>query len=447
MARWRATTTARSTPSGAPFHLSRSAPTALSGLRSASRADIAQHDKLTSVTEFAALNLGGGDGTLGIGGSFVLRSPAAESRHVELDRWAIDVVKGSKVVVARSGYRGDSVAAFDEALVAANRGLDMFAAMSTDRHLIENADEEHLVWWPDASTGGLRLAVRAEVVTEARAGTLVLTTFDEHGKPIPPTPGPALRWHPSYRYFRVSQTTLDLHDAYRNGFLALESLLDFITPQGREGEGEWFRRAMAAAEAQINLASELLPYAASPLTDLCDELYAQGRTAVAHSKSSRTYLLPHDYVTRSQLLESLGRLHRFYLGLAAHVLGLRRGGSYFAPAVLRAMDDVVGEHILYVTDDASPFEPNDSRPSPAGRPLIEMTPVTDPGRDGRWWSVTGDDVAGLNGIRRIVSARDGQVGLVAVLEADLMLDTPDRLDAALSIRTLNASDPKLRFST
>ena len=58
-----------------------------------------------------------------------------------------------------------------------------------------------------------------------------------------------------------------------------------------------------------------------------------------------------------------------------------------------------------------------------------------------------DDVAGLNGIRRIVSARHGQVGLVAVLEADLMLDTPDRLDAALSIRTLTASDPKLRFST
>ncbi len=76
-----------------------------------------------------------------------------------------------------------------------------------------------------------------------------------------------------------------------------------------------------------------------------------------------------------------------------------------------------------------------------------MTPVDEPERAGRWWSVTGDSVSSLNGIRRIVSAHDGQVGLVAILEADLMLDPLDRMDAALSIRTLNASAPKSRFST
>ncbi len=399
------------------------------------------------VTEFAGLDLRGVDGTLGIGGSFVLRSPAPESRHVGLDRWAIDVIKGSKVVVARSGNPGDAITVFDEALAAANRGLDMFSAMSTDRHLIENADEEHLVWWPDPGTGGLHLVVRAEVVTEARTSMLMLTAYDENGNPVPPAPGPPLRWHPSYRYFRVSQTTGDLHDAYRNGFLALESLLDFVTPQGKEREGKWFNRSMVAAEAQIGLAAQLLPHSASPLTDLVDELYTRGRTAVAHSKSSRTYLLPHDYATRSRLIESLGRLHRFYLGLATHALGLQRGGSYFAPVVLQAMDDVVGEHVLYVSDDASPFEPSDNRPSPAGRPLIEMTPATHGQPQGCRWSVTGVEAAGLSGIRRIVSARGDQVGLVAVLEADLVLDTLDRLDAVLSIRTLNASDPKQRFST
>ncbi|HRB03467.1 MAG TPA: hypothetical protein PLP26_08880 [Ilumatobacteraceae bacterium] len=399
------------------------------------------------MTGFAGLNLRCREAAIGIGGSFVLRSPAPESRHVDLGHWAIDVIKGSKAVVARSDYSGDYAAAFDEALAAANRGLDMFAAMATDRHLIENADEEHLIWWPDSSTGGVHLAARAEVVTEARVGTVVVTAFDENGAPIPPTPGPTLQWHPSYRYFRVSQTTHDLHDAYRNGFLALESLLDHVTPQVKEGESKWFRRAMAAAEAQVHLAAELVPDATSPLADLCDELYGEGRTTVAHSKSSRKYLLPHDYASRSRLLESLHRLHRFYLGLAAQVLGLRRGGSYFAPTVLRAMDDVVSDHIIYVTDDASPIERSDGRPSPAGRPLIEMTPVDEPGRDGHWWSVTGDAVASLDGIRRIVSARDGQVGLVAILEADLMLDTVDRLDAYLSIRTLNASEPQLRFST
>lgn len=142
---------------------------------------------------------------------------------VSLHRWTIDVQRGSRVVVARGPHGDEYSTAFAHGLEAANRGLDLFCAMSTERHLIENADEEHLAWWSDSTTGGLRIAAVAEVVTEARAGTVVVTVYDNDGNPRPPTPAPALSWHPSYRYFRVSQTTRDLHDAYRNGFLALES--------------------------------------------------------------------------------------------------------------------------------------------------------------------------------------------------------------------------------
>lgn len=48
------------------------------------------------------------------------------------------------------------------------------------------------------------------------------------------------------RHFRLSQTTSDLFDAFRNLYLALESLLSTIAPMrlhpdGRpaEGEGVW----------------------------------------------------------------------------------------------------------------------------------------------------------------------------------------------------------------
>jgi hypothetical protein len=408
----------------------------------------ASRDTLAGLTEFAGLNLCRADGSPRLGAAFVLRSPAPESRSVSLDGWTVDVLRGVKTVVAR-GPDGDAYgAAFAEGLEAANRGLDLFCAMSTERHLIENADEENLVWWPDPTTGGLRIVARAEVVTEARAGTVVLTAYDPDGNPRPPTRGPELSWHPSYRYFRVSQTTRDLHDAYRNGFLALESLLDFIAPQKRnEGEGKWFTRAMGVADSQISLAQELVPDSASPLKDLRDQFYAEGRSVVAHSKSSRTHVLPHDYAARAQMIDTLRRLQRFYLGLAAHVLGLRRGGSYFAPSVLGAMDAVVAQHTLYVTDDASPVDSADGRPSPAGRPLVPMSPVAASGSDRRSWSVSGDAVAGLDGIRRIVSALEGTVGLIAVLEADLVIGPTDTLEAVLTVRTLNASDPQLRFST
>lgn len=61
----------------------------------------------------------------------------------------------------------------------------------------------------------------------------------------PPHP-PCAAWHESMRFFRVSQTTDNRFDAFRNLYLALESILSKIAPvksraNGRsdEGEGEW----------------------------------------------------------------------------------------------------------------------------------------------------------------------------------------------------------------
>ena len=281
-----------------------------------------------------------------------------------------------------------------------------------------------------------------------RGGAVVLTVHDSQGNLVPPSPAAHPNWHPSYRHFRVSQTTRDLHDAYRNGFLALESLLDHVAPQQpHEGEGRWFKRAMLIADSQISVAHVLHPGSPSPLDELCDEFYTRGRTAVAHSKSSRIVILPFTPQSRTSLLDALDRLHRFYLELAAHVLGLRRGGLHLAPALLQAMDDVLANHDLFVTDDSASMDAGDTRPSPSGRPLVAMSPPTASRTGRRWWAVTGGAVADLDSIRRIVSVHDGRVGFVALLEADLMLSAADTFEAALSIRTVNAVDPVLRFST
>src|SRR5664279_4158410 len=77
---------------------------------------------------------------------------------------------------------------------------------------------------------------------------------DAQGNIIPPPPRSTF-WHESFRYYRLSQTTDDLFDAYRNVYLALESVLSTISPQkvnaatGRiaEQEGQWFERALTDA--------------------------------------------------------------------------------------------------------------------------------------------------------------------------------------------------------
>ena len=63
----------------------------------------------------------------------------------------------------------------------------------------------------------------------------------------------ALEWDESLRYFRLSQATDDLFDAFRNLFLALESILSLKTPQQSEGsESKWLRRAWGAARERMS---------------------------------------------------------------------------------------------------------------------------------------------------------------------------------------------------
>jgi hypothetical protein len=107
-------------------------------------------------------------------------------------------------------------------------------------------------------------------------------------------------WQESLRYFRLSQVSDDLLDAYRKLHLALESTVDAIAPQlmapsgsPAEGEGAWFKRALGEAANLIDLKRFAPAGAADPVEALRDELYRDRRTAIFHAQSSSPYVLPH----------------------------------------------------------------------------------------------------------------------------------------------------------
>ena len=95
------------------------------------------------------------------------------------------------------------------------------------------------------------------------SATTVVTNPDGTIRQDPPR---ATKWHESFRYLRLSQATDDLFDAYRNAYLALESILSTITPQKSKGpgkagesEGQWLKRALTKADTMTDLRS-LVPY-------------------------------------------------------------------------------------------------------------------------------------------------------------------------------------------
>jgi hypothetical protein len=151
------------------------------------------------------------------GGAFRLPEVAAEDATEIIDDWTIEVRAGSEIVVARGDGGATYEEARDDALAAANKGLDFLCLRGATPMAIRHAGTEHIVWWSEDSQSVIRLLSIPTVTLHV--GKVSVTG----GTPVVPPPP---EWQESARYFRLSQLTDDLFDSFRNVYLALESILD-----------------------------------------------------------------------------------------------------------------------------------------------------------------------------------------------------------------------------
>lgn len=151
---------------------------------------------------------------------------------------------------------------------------------------------------------------------------------------------PAKVWHESFRYFRMSQSTDDLLDAFRNIYLALENLLTaLVPPVAGEREKQWLPRALRQIETDfisngryLTFDQRLLePPAAPPFTDavdaMVDELYNTARNAAFHAKENHPITLPQRQADRDQVARVMERYVNIYTDLVSmtYGVGFQRG--------------------------------------------------------------------------------------------------------------------------
>ncbi|HKH83386.1 MAG TPA: hypothetical protein VKA25_06865 [Gemmatimonadales bacterium] len=391
------------------------------------------------------------------GAAFELVNPAAESEGVSIDAWHVEVAAAHKVVVARGGTAEDAQTAFRTGLLNAQKGLDLMSLRGSNNLVINRFDDNHTLWWPRNDELTVRIVSFATLKFDVPPATVVVR--DANGNIVPQTDPPPVTWHESFRYFRLSQTTDDLFDAYRNVYLALESVLSSIAPQksnvtGKvsESEGQWFKRALAAAGNLV----DLLPFTPAgtldPVQHLWDELYREMRSAMSHAKCGRKVLLPQDDSERQAVSASLQRLVRLYLALAEAHLNVRRAsGGLFAVAFRMMASPALDSASVYASDDESPPNPSDTVPNPDGGLLEELTP--DSGvlqlssfLIAKIWSSPVAEISNLPFVRRIVAAHGSDPFSAGILEARLFLGSAGRLEAMLGIRGTNSRLPRERYS-
>ncbi len=183
--------------------------------------------------QFEGIPLLDGDGHTG-GAILYLQVPARKGltyRHSS--GWKAEVLRGCRTLVL-TGVGGSD--------------LDDVLQQSLDLRYVSTYGKSRARWpepWATQKNGMLSgglstdnpviriwvtgyLSIQMEVRGEVR---------NPDGSPISAPPPPPDPWNPSFRYLRLGQATTDLVDAFRNYYLALESLLSAIEPTALRPDG------------------------------------------------------------------------------------------------------------------------------------------------------------------------------------------------------------------
>lgn len=440
------------------------------------------HTRKVTVGEYAGVPLEDQGDTWRNGGVFLLRKRARESCTVSMGGWATTVIAGQKVVITRGPSTAtDFPATFTDALNAANRGLDYLSVTRQADCAIRDAHDDCLVWWPDASVGGV--VIRCQIVQPygmIASATGVVT--DANGNVVESPPPPTPMADDAFRFVRMARTSDDLFDAYRNLFLAFESLLSDIRPRRRaraarqqrrwwcctrkpeivvgtrwESEHDWFMDALDHADKLVPLANLTPSGVTNHKKWIYRHLYSAERTALMHAKRGQNYLLPHEIADRTELIESLGKLWHYIKDLIEKHLNVRgRSYSLSSYAVEHMARGVLMQFPLVVSDDDGPLNPDGENLIEATAtvvPLRSSTPRADP-HDPDLWKLLAhceaSDVAGLS-IRRFGHMRSDGSGICEVLSelvGPLILGgAMARLEVDRGFRYVSPSGPPRQFSS
>jgi hypothetical protein len=158
---------------------------------------------------------------------FALNGTGRQDRRQTFGPWQAQLRKDSAYLRV-GGPVLDLNESFAEVIAAAHevaqRLLDIVAVEERTALLIVEP-HDNVMW--RAGPHGLKLQLTSAITFSAEmAGTLVVKNAAGEVLPDPPYMPP--QHHFAYRYFRYSQAAGNVLDGYRNMFLALESLLDYI---------------------------------------------------------------------------------------------------------------------------------------------------------------------------------------------------------------------------
>lgn len=384
------------------------------------------------------------------GAAFLLAQKCDVSEVVYLDSGSeVEVQKGCPYVVARIREASSADDAFNNGHEIAQQGLDLLSITGKADLSIRNASDEYLVWWREKSVQILRVVAVTKINVTFKA-TLGEVT-DKNGniilQPLPPKP----IYHESLRYFRLSQVTDDVFDAFRNAYLALELLLEHIEPRlPKEGEGTWLKRALNSVNNTIPLSRAYNTTNPDIVSDIHNDIYKNIRCSIFHARG-QPRLLPQNLEDRKIVSKGLHSLTEIVLLLAKNWLHARRSRGEMSPSAFNAMMELEGSGLIVVmSDDNTPLDGSETFHSLAFKDSVPMRTryapeLSKPGLSFTLGTIETGGLQNLCKVGRFVSFREEKLMFHITLEAPLTYDSVDKLELQVGTQLRNVGETKRFF--
>jgi hypothetical protein len=357
----------------------------------------------------------------------------------------VEICKNSPYVVARIKGATNATDAFNESHEVVQQALDLLSAQGEAHLTTRNTQDECLIWWRGPSGQVLRfISVSNMSVT---MDLVKLTVTDKDGNVVPPAPQPETIYHESLRYFRLSQVTDDLFDAFRNMYLAFESLLEYISPKKGKDEKTWLKNALAIANSKVPLTRAFKPTTSNVVDEIFSQIYVVIRCAIFHSKTG-SHLVPQNLSDRKKVAEGLRMLTRLVMLLAEEYLNVRfRTGVLTYDGFNLMTKSVFQTPTIFVAESNTPFDKAITLDSPAYKGAVAMKTepapnLSEPGLYFIIGSISTADLCLLTKIGRFGVTKNDKLLTDSTIEAELKYSGIDLLEAQLGLQLRNVRGPK-----